>query len=996
MSDGFAQPADAFASRYVVERELGRGGMATVYFANDLKLGRPVALKVLRPELAASLGNERFLREIEIAARLSHPHILPLHDSGEAGGSLYYAMPYVEGESLRQKLEREGQLPVNEVIAIVHAVAGALAHAHQHGIVHRDIKPENILLAKNSDGAIHPVVADFGIARALDKAGGERLTETGLALGTPAYMSPEQAGSDPGLDGRSDIYSLGCVAYEMLAGLPPFTGTTSQAILARHAVDPVPPLHTVRSTVPQSVEAAIERALAKVPGDRFSTADEFAQALESESSVTVPRRRISIFRSRRIMAAIAVLVVAAGLGVRLVSYSARATVLPSASRIAVLPLLSLSGDTALARLGKDLANTISASLAGVGGIQPVDRLTIGAITAGKNLSPADGASLARRLGASSIVHGTLVGAGDRVRLDLGLYSTEKLEPLATGVTISSHRDSIRLLTDSAAMGVLRQVWQRGEPPSPSLAAVTTRSIPALRAFLDGERAIQENRWDDAELAYAAATKADSTFWLAHWRRSYAKWWYRETLPDSGTASMVLDHLAELPEKERLLAENWARSQREPYTKEFLKRFRAVTERFPDYWPGWLAYGDALFHFGPLLGHDLREAREAFERVLQLNPRVQPAWGHLDGVARMSEDTALLTRTTARRNQHDGLSLDLVDRIWEHIIRGGEFEGALADTVVDHVASLGSPGDFSALWFSGFRPGAQVEMSRQILARRPAMALAALHRKGIAMTWAARGGWDSALAGMDEYAGRASELAGLSEEEVIQTGAAPELATLDAYRIAVIGAWLGALDPEHSFSRREAAAQATDRFSDRFKSPRRQVELLWLDGLLAASQRDLAGLRQARGQLLKGDTSWTRPSIRSLAAFELELLGRRREAADSMAALAWEWWNWGVGPYFLGVTRLAAARWLAAERDLDQAADMLLWHRVAFGNQVFGHGQIVLGGVSYLEMARVEAARGNESLAREYYQRFLQRYDMPSPRMQHLVDEARAALTRLES
>jgi hypothetical protein len=225
---------------------------------------------------------------------------------------------------------------------------------------------------------------------------------------------------------------------------------------------------------------------------------------------------------------------------------------------------------------------------------------------------------------------------------------------------------------------------------------------------------------------------------------------------------------------------------------------------------------------------------------------------------------------------------------------------------------------------------------------------------------------------------------------------PELATsvgTDRF-LREIGAWLGALAPEHSFSRREAAAQATDRFSDRVKSPRRQAELLWLDGLLAASQHDLAGLRQARARLVKRDTSAARPSIRSLAAFELELLGRRREAADSMASLAWEWWHWGVGPYFLGVTRLAAARWLAAERDLDQAADLLPWHRTA---QAFLlHGQVVLGGVSYLEMGRVEAARGNESLAREYYKRFLQRYDMPSPRMQHLVDEARAALTRLES
>ncbi|MFL5472662.1 MAG: serine/threonine-protein kinase, partial [Gemmatimonadales bacterium] len=361
---------------YEITRELGRGGMATVYLAQDLKLQRPVALKLMRREIAATVGSERFLREIAIAARLSHPNILPLHDSGDTDGQLYYAMPYAEGESLRQKLEREGQLPVSEAIAIVSAVADALTYAHQQGIVHRDIKPENILLTRNTgDGTLHPLVADFGIARAVDRAGAERLTDTGIALGTPAYMSPEQASPNSRLDRRSDIYSLGCVAYEMLAGAPPFTGSTAQAILARHAVDPLAPLHTVRSSIPPAVEVAIERALAKVPADRFPTADEFAHALTAKSIDQTPRRWTSSFRVRRIGPAV-VLLAAAGLGVGLLANSAKPAVLPSASKLAVLPLLSLGTDSALGRLGRDLANTISASLNGVGGIETVDRLSI--------------------------------------------------------------------------------------------------------------------------------------------------------------------------------------------------------------------------------------------------------------------------------------------------------------------------------------------------------------------------------------------------------------------------------------------------------------------------------------------------------------------------------------------------------------------------------------------------------------------------------------------
>ena len=230
----------ALADRYTIERELGSGGMATVYLAEDIKHRRQIAIKVLRPELAASLGVERFVREIEIAANLTHPHILPLFDSGEADGFLYYVMPFIEGESLRDRLAREQKLSVPDAVRIADQVASALSHAHERGLVHRDIKPENILLA--GDQAI---VADFGIARAVEAAGGERLTGTGMAIGTPAYMSPEQAVGDKNIDGRSDVYALGCVVYEMVSGRTPFEGATPQALLAMHAVETAPSLGTV-------------------------------------------------------------------------------------------------------------------------------------------------------------------------------------------------------------------------------------------------------------------------------------------------------------------------------------------------------------------------------------------------------------------------------------------------------------------------------------------------------------------------------------------------------------------------------------------------------------------------------------------------------------------------------------------------------------------------------------------------------------------------------
>ena len=264
----------ALAEHYAIDRELGAGGMATVYLARDLKHDRHVAVKVLRPELAAVLGIDRFLSEIRVTAHLQHPHILPLFDSGQAGGLIYYVMPYVEGESLRQRLEREQQLPIDVAVGLTADVAEALDYAHRHGVVHRDIKPENVLF---QDG--QAVVADFGIALAVSAAAGSRLTETGLSLGTPQYMSPEQATGDRLIDARSDIYSLATVLYEMLAGEPPITGPTVQSVIAKVVTDRPRPLRQLRESVPPHVEAAVVKALAKVRADRFQTAAQFAEAL---------------------------------------------------------------------------------------------------------------------------------------------------------------------------------------------------------------------------------------------------------------------------------------------------------------------------------------------------------------------------------------------------------------------------------------------------------------------------------------------------------------------------------------------------------------------------------------------------------------------------------------------------------------------------------------------------------------------------------------------
>ena len=279
MSDPVIRLNAALEGRYRIERELGEGGMATVYLAEDIKHNRKVALKVLKPELAAVVGAERFLAEIQVTANLQHPNILPLFDSGEAGTFLFYVMPYVEGETLREKLEREHQLSVDEALRLTTDVAEALQAAHEQGVIHRDIKPGNILLSRG-----RPLVADFGIALAVTASGGDRLTETGLSMGTPHYMSPEQAAGESHIDARSDIYSLGAVLYELLAGEPPHTGRSTQAIIAKLLTEQPTPLRVLRNTVPEAVDRAVMKALAKVPPDRFATTAEFAKELYAEDA----------------------------------------------------------------------------------------------------------------------------------------------------------------------------------------------------------------------------------------------------------------------------------------------------------------------------------------------------------------------------------------------------------------------------------------------------------------------------------------------------------------------------------------------------------------------------------------------------------------------------------------------------------------------------------------------------------------------------------------
>src|SRR5882672_3432014 len=400
-----AELQSALADRYVIERELGSGGMATVYLARDVKHRRFVALKVLSPALAASLGADRFLREIELAARLQHPHIVTVFDSGDAGGILWYTMPYVEGETLRARLLREHQLPLGEALRIATEAARALEFAHQHGVLHRDVKPENLLLT--TDGST--MVADFGIARPWGEM--SKLTQSGVVVGTPAYMSPEQAAGERALDARTDVYALGCVLYEMLAGEMPYSGPNAQAVLAKRLSEPAPSLRTTRD-LPVAIERTVARALARTPADRYASAAEFARALQS-----VDRPARPILQHRWLVAAVVVLLLAGVAAAVRFRAGAKGPAVPVSA--AVLPFADLSEGKDQEYFSDGLTDELITALSRVEGISVAAR-TSSFQFKGRQV---DVNEIGRQLHVGAILEGSVRRSGDRVRITAQLVST---------------------------------------------------------------------------------------------------------------------------------------------------------------------------------------------------------------------------------------------------------------------------------------------------------------------------------------------------------------------------------------------------------------------------------------------------------------------------------------------------------------------------------------------------------------------------------------------
>ncbi len=466
MTEPAARLAAALAGRYVLAGELGRGAMATVYLADDVRHGRRVALKVLHPEVAALLGPERFLREVELAARFTHPHILALYDSGAAAEWLFYVMPYVAGGSLRQRLEREGQLPVEEAVRIAGQIAGALGYAHRQGVLHRDVKPENILLHEGE-----AMLADFGIALAVRAAGDERLTATGLAVGTPEYMSPEQALAERTLDARSDVYALACVLYEMLAGEPPYTAPTAPALVAKRLTDPVPRVRRLRPAVPAHVEQALLTALARAPADRFATAEAFAAALQAPAA-------------------------------------------PRAASVAVLPFDNLSADPENEYFADGITEDVIAHLAKVAALKVIARASVMAFKHRERRLREIGATL----DVTTLLVGSVRRAGDRVRIVAQLVDAETERPVWAETYDRRLTDIFEIQTDVALHIAAALRAELSADERTRIRKEPTRDLEAYQLYLQGRRWFTEYTPAGLERAIAyfrRAIERDPGYALAH-------------------------------------------------------------------------------------------------------------------------------------------------------------------------------------------------------------------------------------------------------------------------------------------------------------------------------------------------------------------------------------------------------------------------------------------------------------------------------------------------
>jgi eukaryotic-like serine/threonine-protein kinase len=640
----------AIAPALLIERELGGGGMSRVFLAREPALDRRVVVKVLAPHLAAGVSAERFRREIQVAARLQHPHIVPLLTAGQAGDVLFYTMPFVEGESLRARLGREGELPIALTVSLLQEVARALAYAHRQGIVHRDIKPANILLAEDE-----AQVADFGIAKALASSAsaseGDGLTSVGLALGTPAYMAPEQAGGDT-VDHRADLYALGCVGYEMLVGQPPFERRTPHAMMAAHATEAPVPVATRRPAVPTSLAALVMQLMEKRPADRPQDAEEVVRALnavtheqvaaEARTGVVATPSAAPAHRGRWLVAGAAGAVVLAVVAAAVLKRHPP-PIGVDAQLVAVAPFRVTGADSGVSYLREGMVDLLSATMSGTSEFRTADpRAVVNAWRRAEKsraeLSEAEAISEAARVGAGRLVLGEAVGSRDQLTLNAVLLEVPGGKTRVRA-SVEGSLDSLPRLVDRLAAELL--ALGAGEDQQ-RLAGLISTSLPALRAYLDGQSLLRRGQFAPARERFEQALQLDSSFALAGLAYTAANEWLGGRNINPGS-QLAWRERQRLPSVERLRLETHIGPRYPSFSTQ--RDFIGAAERFaaaaPDRPEAWYKLGDLLYHFGPLVGiadaHP--RARRAFARALAIDPSFAPALEHAPQLALELGDTA---------------------------------------------------------------------------------------------------------------------------------------------------------------------------------------------------------------------------------------------------------------------------------------------------------------------------------------------------------------------
>jgi serine/threonine-protein kinase len=685
----------SLGSTYKLDRELGGGGMSRVFVAQDTRLGREVVVKVLSPDLAAGVNSDRFHREILVAAQLQHPHIVPVLAAGETDGLPYFTMPYVDGESLRRRLDGGKPLPVIDAVAILRDVARALAYAHEHGVVHRDIKPDNVLLAGGSSGAA--TVTDFGIAKALSSsrtfgATSENLTRVGNSLGTPAYMAPEQVAADPNADHRIDIYSFGAMAYELLTGAPPFHGRPPHAVLSAHLAEAPVPLDQRGPELPPALVALVMRCLAKNPADRPQTADELVRALERidlSGDWRAPSKAAAGSRRRRTMAiaAAAVVAVAAG-GWMLWEQLRDKNPPPDQSMVAVVPFRVATADPTLHYLREGMLDLLAAKLTGEGGMRATDpRKLLDAWrraggTESTDLPGDDALALARRLGAGRLLLGDVVGTPNRIVLTGSLLGSARGDSIVK-LSVEGPPDSLAWLVDRLAARLLTETSSEGAARTASL---TSTSLPALRAYLDGQAKMRRVDVVGAAKDFERALDADSTFALAALGLRMASSWYGDATLQQRGLEIAWRERARLSQRDQmsLVAVAGPRFPEAPTAQELLEARERYQAFAPDRAESWYLLGDHIFHYGWVLNVPNPEERalEAFKRASEIDSTYVVGYLHGLTVALTLGDTASANRFERLRLAADSSRYWLVMHRWESAWTRGD--STRARTIADSI------------------------------------------------------------------------------------------------------------------------------------------------------------------------------------------------------------------------------------------------------------------------------------------------------------------------